>query len=189
MSEIPLQERRKKVNNYNKQYFIDEYEIEVPVGFYVIEVEGVSNYQFPKFLVDKNEVVKFEVSERKFLETLCDEKYRYMDLEYNGEKLSNFKDKNGRNAYKTLQTDVFSLVEPFPIVVSYCQKETKDQIIEYKNAEFRYKNFTILSNQLVVDKSLLTVTAFGIKEISSIFKQYPDKMGYIDELKIDLRKK
>jgi hypothetical protein len=189
LKEIPLQDRRKRLNNYNKEYFIDEYEIEVPVGFYVIEVKGVETYQFPKFLVDKNETVRFEVPERKFMESLCGETIRLIDTEINGEKISSLTNSNGKSSYKLLQTDVLSLVEPFQMIVSYCEKETNGQIIKYKNAEFRYKNFTILSNQLIVDKSLLTVTAFEIREISSVFQQFPNKMGNLSEIKIDLRQK
>lgn len=60
IKEIPLQERQKKINDYGKEFFVDEYQIKVPIGFYVIEVEGITIYQFPKFLVDKNEVVRFD---------------------------------------------------------------------------------------------------------------------------------
>lgn len=188
IKEIPLQERQKKINDYGKEFFVDEYQIKVPIGFYVIEVEGITIYQFPKFLVDKNEVVRFEVSERKFLETLCSENYRYIDLEYNGERLKNFKDNKGNPTYKLLKTDVFSLIEPFQSVVSYFEKETIGQVIKYKNAELRYKNFTIFANQLIVNKDLLTITALGIREISSLFKQNQNKLGAINELTIDLRK-
>lgn len=148
-------------NFFNEMVYLDngEFELEVPTGLYKIVLkrnfEEPLSYERAKIYVAPNKTTNLRIGIEEGNIGACDVRYGFVSV-VESHNL-NLKEFDQQKYYKYL------IGNPYDLVIKYCQKQNKREMLIFKFALLTYKNLNIYADNIKFDKESLIVEAQGNK--------------------------